>query len=188
MTSGGEVTRLLAELRAGNQQARSELVALVYPELRRVAARYMRAERHDHTLQATALVHEAYLRLLKKQDASWQNRAHFLGVAATTMRSILIDYARARVADKRGANQPKLSLEESLVFDEGRSGQLLALDEALEKLAEFAPRESQVVELRYFGGLSVEETAEVLQVSPRTVELDWRRAKNWLHSQIKGEK
>jgi RNA polymerase sigma factor (TIGR02999 family) len=185
MASGGEVTRLLAELRDGNQHARSELIALVYPELRRMAARYMRSERPDHTLQATALVHEAYLQLVKKQDVSWQNRAHFLAVAATTMRSILIDYARARVADKRGRSQPKVSLEESLVFSEERSGQLLALDEALEKLARFAPRESQVVELLYFGGLSVEEAAEVLQVSPKTVKRDWRRAKDWLHGEIK---
>ncbi|HEY6291341.1 MAG TPA: sigma-70 family RNA polymerase sigma factor [Terriglobia bacterium] len=186
MTSGQEVTRLLAELRDGNQQARSELIALVYNELRRMAARYMRSERPGHTLQATALVHEAYLQIFKQQDVSWQNRAHFLAVAATTMRSILIDHARARSAGKRGGGQPRLSLEESLVFTEGRSEELLALDEALKQLAEFAPRESQIVELRYFGGLSVEETAEALQVSPRTVKRDWRRAQDWLYAQIKG--
>jgi RNA polymerase sigma factor (TIGR02999 family) len=188
MSSGGEVTRLLAELRGGNERACTELIALVYDELHRIAARYMRSERPGHTLQATALVHEAYLQLSKQQDANWQNRAHFLAVAATTMRSILIDYACARSADKRGSGQPRFSLEESLVFAEGRSGELLALDEALKKLAEFAPRESRVVELRYFGGLSVEETAEVLQVSPKTVKRDWRRAKDWLYGQIRVEK
>lgn len=187
MSSGGEVTRLLAELKDGNQQARSELIALVYDKLRRLAGRYMRSERPEHTLQATALVNEAYIQLVKQQDVSWQNRAHFLAVAATTMRSILIDYARARRAHKRGGGEPKLALEESLVFSEGRSAELVALDGALKKLAEFAPRESQVVELRYFGGLSVEETAEVLQVSPKTVKRDWRRAKDWLHSQIRAD-
>jgi len=188
MSSGGQVTRLLAELRGGNEGARSELIALVYDELHRIAARYMRNERPEHTLQATALVNEAYLQLSRQQHSNWQDRAHFFAVAATTMRSILIDYARARNADKRGGGQPRLSLEESLVFAEGRSGELLALDEALKKLAEFAPRESRVVELRYFGGLSVEETAEVLQVSPKTVKRDWRRAKDWMYSQIRVEK
>jgi RNA polymerase sigma factor (TIGR02999 family) len=187
MSSGGEVTRLLAELRGGNQRARSELIVLVYDELRRLAGRYMRSERPEHTLQPTALVNEAYLQLVKQPDVNWQNRAHFLAVAATTMRSILIDHARARRAQKRGGGEPKLALEESLVFSEGRSAELVALDEALKKLAEFAPRESQVVELRYFGGLSVEEAAEVLQVSPKTVKRDWRRAKDWLHSQIRAE-
>jgi RNA polymerase sigma factor (TIGR02999 family) len=187
MSSGGQVTRLLAELRQGNERARSELITLIYDELHRMAARYMRSERPNHTLQATALVNEAYLQLSKQQGANWQNRTHFLAVAATTMRSLLIDYARARSADKRGGGQPKLSLEESLVFAEGRSGVLLALDEALKKLAEFAPRESRVVELRFFGGLSVEETAEVLQVSAKTVKRDWRRAKDWLHGQIRVE-
>jgi RNA polymerase sigma factor (TIGR02999 family) len=162
-------------------------VALVYDELHRLAARYMRSERPEHTLQATALVHEAYIQLIRQQDVSWQNRAHFLAVAAATMRSILIDYARARSANKRGGGQRKFALEESLVFNEGRSAEVLALDQALKKLAEFAPRESEVVELRYFGGLSVEETAEVLQVSPKTVKRDWRRAKDWLHSQIKAD-
>lgn len=188
MPSGGEVTRLLAELRGGNERARSELITLIYDELHRMAARYMRSERPNHTLQATALVHEAYLQLSRQQDANWQNRAHFLAVAATTMRSILIDYARARGAEKRGGGQPKLSLEESLVLTAGRREELLALDAALHQLAEFAPRESRVVELRYFGGLSVEETAEVLQVSEKTVKRDWRRAKDWLHSQIAVEK
>jgi RNA polymerase sigma factor (TIGR02999 family) len=187
MSSPGQFTRLLFELREGDEGARSELIALVYGELHRLAARYMRRERPDHTLQATALVHEAYLQLSQQQDANWQNRAHFLAVAATTMRSILIDYARAHRADKRGGGEPKLSLEESLVFAKGRSADLLALDEALEKLAAFAPREGRVVELRYFGGLSVEEVAEVLQISPKTVNRDWRRAKDWLHGQIRGD-
>ncbi len=185
MPSEGEVTRLLGELKEGNQQPRSQLIAVVYDELRRLAARYMRRERTEHTLQPTALVHEAYIQLFKQQNVSWRNRAHFLAVAATTMRSILIDYARAHAAEKRGGSQRKLALEESLVFSEGRSGELLRLDQALKELAEFAPREGRVVELRYFGGLSVEETAEVLQVSPKTVKRDWRRAKDWLHSQIK---
>jgi len=188
MSSSGEVTNLLAELRGGNESARSELIRLVYDELHRMAARYMRGERPNHTLQATALVHEAYLQLTKREDANWQNRAHFLAVAASTMRSVLIDYARARNAEKRGGGQPKLALEESLLVDAGRSREILALDAALKKLAEFAPRESRVVEMRYFGGLSVEETAEVLQVSPKTVMRDWRRAKVWLHGQIRSGK
>ena len=188
MSSGEEVTRLLAEMRQGDERARSRLITLVYDELHRMAARYMRSERPNHTLQATALVHEAYLQLSKQHPAGWKDRAHFLAVAATNMRAILVDYARARGADKRGGGQPRLSLEESLVLAQGRSGELLALDEALKKLAEFAPRESRVVELRYFGGLSVEETAEALQVSEKTVKRDWRHARNWLHGQIRVEK
>jgi RNA polymerase sigma-70 factor, ECF subfamily len=188
MPSGGNVTRLLTELREGNEHARSELIAVLYDELHRIAARYMRGERPNHTLQATALVNEAYLQLAKQSDVKWQNRAHFLAVAATTMRSLLIDHARARNAEKRGGGQPKLSLEESLVLAEGRQGELLALDEALKKLTAFAPRESQIVEMRYFGGLSMEEIAEVLQISVKTVKRDWRRAKDWLHSQVTADR
>jgi RNA polymerase sigma factor (TIGR02999 family) len=188
MSSTGEVTRLLAEWREGNEHARSELFNLIYNELRRMAARHMRSERPNHTLQPTALVHEVYLQLARQAEPNWQNRAHFHAIAATTMRSILIDYARARNAEKRGGGHVNLSLEESLVFAEGRSTELLALDGALKKLAEFAPRESQVVELRYFGGLSAEETAEVLKISEKTIKRDWRRAKDWLNSQVRVEK
>jgi len=188
MSSGGEVTRLLAELRDGNEHARSRLFTLVYTELRRIAARYMRNERPNHTLEPTALEHVAYFQLAKQPEPDWQNGAHFLAIAATTMRTILIDYARARSAEKRGGGQANLSLEESLVFAEGSMGELPALDDALKRLAEFAPGESQVVELCYFGGPSVEETTEVLEVSEKTVERDWRRAKDWLHSQFLLEK
>jgi RNA polymerase sigma factor (TIGR02999 family) len=186
MASCEEVTRLLAEISGGNRQAESELIPLVYNELRRIAANLMRQERPNHTLQPTAVVHEAYLRLIRQQAVSWQSKAHFLAVAATLMRRILLDYARARGRQKRGDKVPRLPLEqEHLVFSENKSEELIALDRALSRLAEVDPRQSQVVELRYFGGLTVEETAAALGISPKTVKREWSVARAWLRREIR---
>jgi len=182
----GEVTRLLGELRAGNPEAASKLIPLVYKELHRLAGYYMRRERPNHTLQTTALVHEAYLRLVEQQEINWQSRAQFMGVAAQTMRRILVDYARAHQTDKRGGREAKVSLEEKLVlFSPERSQELVALDEALTRLAPMAPRQSRIIELRFFGGLTVEETAEVLRIAPKTVKRDWSVARAWLHRELR---
>jgi RNA polymerase sigma-70 factor (ECF subfamily) len=180
----GEVTQFLADLQDGRPDAASNLLPLVYEELRRLARQQMRQERADHTLQATALVHEAYLRLVNHPDRSWQSRAHFIGVAAQVMRRILIDYARSRRAAKRGRGPHKVSLEEPLLFSEEQSEDLLALNAALERLAQFDERVSRIVELRFFGGLTVEEAAEVLGVSPKTVKRDWSVARAWLHREL----
>jgi RNA polymerase sigma-70 factor (ECF subfamily) len=178
----GELTQLLIAWREGNQNALDQLAPLVYAELHRLAHRYMSRERGGHTLQTTALVHEAFLRLLKNPQESWQNRAHFYAIAAQMMRRILVDYARANLRAKRGGDKTLIALEEMelLVFVPALNPDVLALDAALEKLAEIDPRRSRVVELRFFGGLSVEETAHVLQVSPDTIVRDWRVAKAWL--------
>jgi len=180
----GEVTQFLADLQDGRPDAASKLLPLVYEELRRLAGQQMRQERADHTLQATALVHEAYLRLVNHPDRSWQSRAHFISVAAQVMRRILIDYARGRRAAKRGHEPHKVSLEEPLLFSEEQSEDLLALNAALERLAQFDERVSRIVELRFFGGLTVEEAAEVLGVSPKTVKRDWSVARAWLHREL----
>jgi RNA polymerase sigma factor (TIGR02999 family) len=159
---------------------------LVYEELRRLAGHYMRRERPDHTLQTTALIHEAYLRLVEQRDTNWKNRAHFFAVAAQLMRRILVDHARACQTTKRGGEVEFLSLEEhSIAFSEEKSRELIALDEALTRLAELSPRQSQIIELRFFGGLTVEETAEALQIAPRTVKRDWRVARAWLHREVR---
>jgi RNA polymerase sigma factor (TIGR02999 family) len=184
VASSGEITRLLTKLKGGNRQAESELVPLIYAELRRLARGYMRRERPDHTLQPTALVHEAYLRLMEESAVDWQSRAHFFAVAAQLMRRILVDHARAHQAAKRGGRGPKTPLDEGLVFSKEKSGDLLALDEGLARLAELDPRQSRIVELRYFGGLSVEETAQVLSISVRTVKRDWAVARAWLYQEI----
>ena len=181
-----DVTRLLAAYSRGDSEALDKLLPLVYGELRRTAERYLRRERSDHTLQATALVHEAYLRLVG-QDTPWQNRAHFFGVAAEMMRRILIDYARGRQSAKRGSNPLKLSLDEVIDFSDERAADLLALDDALKALAEFDPQQSRIVELRFFGGLSIEETAEVLGVGTATVTRQWKMAKAWLYHEISKE-
>jgi len=181
----GEITQLLIDLGKGDRDAEARLIPLVYDELRRLANRYMRGERPDHTLQPTALVHEAYLRLIEQERVAWRNRAHFFGVAAKLMRRILVDHARARLTAKRGAAQPAVQLEDGLVFAEERSGEFVALDEALQRLAQFDPRLERIVELRFFGGLPVEETAEVLGISTRTVKRDWNAAKMWLHGEMK---
>ena len=180
-----QVTALIAEVRLGRKDALDRLMPLVYPELRRVAGNQMRAERAGHTLQPTALVHEAFLRLVDQSRADWQSRAHFFAAAAQLMRHLLVDYARRRGAAKRGV---RVTLDEQ-VFQHGDADQteeILAVDQVLERLAALDPRQARVVELRYFGGLSVEETAEALGIAPRTVKLDWATAKAWMKVQLKG--
>jgi RNA polymerase sigma-70 factor (ECF subfamily) len=180
-----DVTVLLAEATKGDQQAASKLVPLVYDELRRLARHYMRRERENHTLQATALVHEAYLKLVQHQSVDWQNRAHFFGIAAQVMRHILVDHARGHGREKRGAGQQLVSLEEALVFSPEKSAELIKLDESLERLAKLDPRQGRIVELRFFGGLTVEETAHILGISPKTVKREWSVAKAWLHGDLR---
>jgi RNA polymerase sigma-70 factor (ECF subfamily) len=157
---------------------------LVYNELRRVARRYLRSERPDHTLQPTALVHEAYIRLLGQREIMWQNRAHFFGVAAQLMRRILVDHARAHQAEKRGGHKQKVPLDEALEYTADKSAELVALDEALDRLAARDPRQARVVELRFFAGLTEQETAELLGISVRTVKRDWDVARAWLYKEI----
>jgi RNA polymerase sigma factor (TIGR02999 family) len=178
--SSREVTQLLVSWSDGNEAALNQLTPLVYDELRRLASRYLRNERPDHTLQSTDLVHEAYLRLVDQQNVRWQSRAHFFGIAAQMIRRILVDHARRRQAVKRGAGPVKLALDEAVVASEPRDFDLVALDEALENLAKLDPQQSRVVELRFFAGLSIEETAEVLKISSATVKRDWTTAKAWL--------
>ena len=180
----GEVTQLLAALRNGDRSAESRLLEVVYAELHRMAVRYMRRERRDHTLQATALIHEAYVDLIRQPEKNWQNHAHFYGVAAQSMRRVLVDYARTHRAAKRGGGQQKVSLDDALLITGEQSDDLVALDEALSRLAQFDARQSRIVELRFFGGLNEEETAEVLGVSSRTVRRDWGVAKAWLYGQL----
>ena len=180
----GEVTQLLIELRAGKREAEDKLIPLVYAELRRLAAHYLRGERVDHTLQPTALVHEAYIRLTKVREVDWQSRSHFFATAATLMRRILVDHARAQKAEKREALRNTVCLEDALVVSPTRSSDLIALDEALSRLAQIDPRRGRIVELRFFGGLSEEETGTVLGISARTVKRDWRIAKAWLYDEL----
>ncbi len=175
-----QVTRMLVDWSAGNREAAVQLMPLVYDELRNIARGYLRRERPDHTLQATGLVHEAYLRLIDQDVATWENRAHFFGVAASVMRRILVDHARRAGAGKRGGGWDKLELNEALLASPERSVDLIALDDALQSLAEIDSRKSHLVELRFFGGLTVEEAGEVLEVSPSTVKREWRIAKAWL--------
>jgi RNA polymerase sigma factor (TIGR02999 family) len=179
-----EVSALLLAWSQGDQTALEKLTPLVYQELGRLARGYMGHERAGHTLQTTALVHEAYLRLVDSSRVRWQNRAHFFAVSAQLMRRILVDFARARQYQKRGGEAVRVSLAEAFEVAEGQEADLVALDDALHSLAAVDPRKSRVVELRFFGGLSVEETAEVLQVSPDTVMRDWRLAKLWLLREI----
>ena len=179
-----EITQLLVAWGAGDESALEELAPLVHAELRRLAHRYMGGERAGHTLQTTALVNEAYLRLIDWKSVRWQSRAHFFGVSAQLMRRILVDFARARGYRKRGGGTPRVALDEAAAVSDERGADLLALDEALRALAELDPRQSKVVELRFFGGLTVEEAAEVLKVSPATVERDWSFARAWLHREL----
>ncbi|HXI90958.1 MAG TPA: sigma-70 family RNA polymerase sigma factor [Blastocatellia bacterium] len=178
--SPGTITRLLVDWRDGDKAALDRLVPLVYRELRRLAGYYMRRQRAHHTLQTSALINEAYLRLIDHKNMRWENRAHFYAVAAQAMRRILVDHARSRGYAKRGGGALKVSFDEAVIGAEERGAELIALDDALQDLAELDPRKSQVVELRYFGGLSVEETAEVIGVSSVTVMREWRSAKGWL--------
>jgi RNA polymerase sigma factor (TIGR02999 family) len=179
-----EVTQLLIAWSNGEEEALEKLVPLIYDELRRIARRYMKREPAGHTLQTTALVNEAYLRLIEQKGMKWQNRAHFFAISAQLMRRILVSMARARHANKRGGEARQVSLDEALVISEERAAELVALDDAMNELAALDPRRSRVVELRYFGGLSVEETAEVLNISPETVMRDWKRAKAWLYTEL----
>jgi len=187
-SSTHEITQLLKAWSEGEQSSVEKLMPVVYDELHRMAHRYMVHERPGHTLQTTALVNEAYLRLVDSAQASWQNRAQFFAVCAQAMRRILVDWARSCQALKRGGEMRPLQLDEALAVAETPSRDLVALDEALKALATVDPRKSQVVEMRYFGGLSVEETAEVLKVSSETVQRDWRLARSWLRRELGGEK
>jgi RNA polymerase sigma factor (TIGR02999 family) len=176
-----DVTQLLVNWSQGDKEALNELMPLVYDELRRLAKAYLRRERPDHTLQGTAVVHEAFLRLIDQNRVQWQNRAHFFGVAAQMIRHILVDHARAQLAEKRGGGAAKLSLDEALAVAGGPDVDLIKLDDALKGLTKLDPQQSKIVELRFFGGLTIEETAEVLSISPATVKRDWVMAKAWLH-------
>lgn len=180
----GKVSALLHRVNQGDRQAESELISGLHRELRRLAAGYLRTNRPNHTLQPTALVNEAYMKMLGSEKVTWQNRAHFFGVAARAMRQILIDYARARQTEKRGGDAGTLQLDESLVFDKARPSELLALDTALDHLREEDERAHRIVELRFFGGLTVEETAEVMGISPRTVKRTWSFGRAWLRAQL----
>lgn len=184
MSSPEEVSRLLAECSGGNQEAFDKLLPLVYDELHRLAAAYMSREREGHTLQTTALVNEAYLRLVDQTSAHWQNRVHFFAVASKVMRQILIDHARSHARAKRGGGATRISLDEIAVMSKERAANLLALDEALQRLAEKDRRKSEVVEMRFFGGLTIEEVAEVLRVTPKTVTRDWQMARAWLYREM----
>jgi RNA polymerase sigma factor (TIGR02999 family) len=177
------VTRLLVQWTEGDRQAMEDLLPLVYDELRRLARAYLQRERPGHTLQSTALVHEAYMRLVD-QKVSWQSRAHFFGIAAQMMRRILVDHARGKQAAKRGDGAFQVTLDENLVTAGERDVNVLALDEALNKLARLDEQQSQIVELRFFAGLSIEDTSEVLKISPATVKRDWAMAKAWLYREM----
>jgi RNA polymerase sigma-70 factor, ECF subfamily len=181
------VTKLLQDVNDGNQSARDELMAIVYDELRRLADFYLQHERPNHTLQPTALVHEAYLRLVGQDAVRWQSREHFVAIAATMMRRVLVDYARTRKRDKRGGGDYKISLSEADRQAKSEGVDLILLDDALKKLAARYPLKSQVVELRFFGGLTIEETARVLNASDSTVERDWKFARAWLLREMGGE-
>lgn len=179
-----EVTQLLIDWRKGDQGAFDQLAPLIYQELHKIAGGYLSRERSGHTIQPTALIHEAYLRLVAQQMPEWQNRKHFFGVAAQLMRQILVDHARSHATSKRGAGEQNLPLEEALVYSTERPGDLVALDDALTGLAAFDQRKSRMVELRFFGGLSLEETAEVVGVSVPTVVREMRLAQAWLHREM----
>ena len=179
------VTRLLLAWRQGKQDALDQLIPIVYEELRQQAHRYLQREQRGHSLQTTALINETYLRLLDCNKIGWKNRAHFFAITAQMMRRILVDYARSRRSQKRGGGREKTTLDENLTFSTARNSDLVALDDALNALALIDERRSRVVELRFFGGLSIEETAEVLGVCPDTVVRDWRLAKVWLAREVK---
>ena len=184
MASSEDITRMLGELRAGRKEVESRLIEAVYPELRRIAGHHMRRERPGHTLQATALVNEVYLRLVDASQVNWQDRAHFFALSAQMMRRILVDAARTRRSSKRGGLAGHVELEAVPEVGSARAEELVALDDALSHLAEVDARKVKVIELRFFGGLSVEETAEVLGISPQSVMRDWKLAKAWLQREL----
>jgi RNA polymerase sigma factor (TIGR02999 family) len=184
MTEKQDVTKLLKKAQAGDRESLDRLLPLIYDELRRVAAHQLQKERGDHTLQATALVHEAYLRLLEQREVDWTNRAHFFSIAAEMMRRILVNYAIQRNAQKRGDGVTRLSLDEAISFSDEKEFDLVALDDALKQLAKYDPDAARIVELRFFGGLTIEETAEVLNISESTVKREWKTAKAWLKTAV----
>ena len=181
-----DVTRLLLSWSQGNQAALDELMPLVYGELRRLASAYLRRERSNHTLQSTALVHEAFMRLVNQQEVQWRNRAHFFAIAAQMIRRILVDYARAQHTEKRGSGSVKLELDEAMAapLESGFDLDLLALNDALDQLSHLDARQSQIVELRFFAGLSIEETAEVMKLSPASIKREWNTARAWLFREM----
>ena len=185
MDATENVTRLLGELKKGSKDAESQLLKLVYPELRRIARARLRGERPGHTLQPTALANEAYLQLAGQMGKEWQNRSHFYAVAAQLMRRILVDYARRKKAAKRDGNRHQVELTDEIAVSDDRLEEILIVNEALGRLAEFDPRCCKVVEMRFFGGMTEDEVAEVLQVAPRTVKRDWNVAKAWLHGELR---
>jgi RNA polymerase sigma factor (TIGR02999 family) len=184
MDAPTDVTALLGELDVGNDKAAADLVVSLYSELRSLASRHLRRERREHTLQTTALVHEAYLRLIDQREVHWKNREQFLGVAAQLMRRILVDHSRGHDAQKRGRGFEKISLDEASAVSKEKATDVIALDEALTRLAEFDPQQARLVELRYFGGLSIEESAGVLGVSRTTLKRNWSLAKAWLAREL----
>jgi RNA polymerase sigma factor (TIGR02999 family) len=181
-----DVTQLLAKWSGGDQAALDELLPLVYGELRRLASAYLRRERSNHTLQSTALVHEAFMRLVNQQDVQWKNRAHFFAIAAQMIRRILVDYARSQHAEKRGSGAVKLALDEAMAVPQasGTDVDLLGLNDALNRLAELDERQGRIVELRFFAGLSIEETAEVMNLSPASIKREWQTARAWLFREM----
>lgn len=183
-SSSDDVTRMLVLWSNGEQAALEQLIPLVYDELRQIAAGVLKRERRDHTLQPTALVHEAYLRLIDQRNVNWQNRAHFFAIAAQAMRRIIVDHARRHNALKRGGDNLKVELEAAMLLPGAGDVDVVKLDDALTALAAFDPQQERIVELRFFGGLSIEETAEVIGISPATVKRDWSMAKAWLHREI----
>ena len=179
-----ELTQLLIEWSNGDKAALDKLMPLVHAELRRLAHRYMSRERPGHTLQTTALVNEAYVRLVNRKDVHWQNRAHFFAIAAELMRSILVDHARSHAYAKRGGGAQKIELDEAMIVSQERAAEVVALDDVLKELAKIDPQQSRIVELRFFGGLTIEETAEVLGLSPATIKREWSTAKAWLYHEL----
>lgn len=182
--TSSQITDLLSRWRAGDREALDSLMPLVYEELRLLARHYLRMERPDHTLQSTALVHEAFVRLVGQKPPEWKDRKHFYGVAARLMRQILVDHARGHRADKRGGNAIKLGLQDGLMEKESNGFDILALDDSLNRLAQLNPQQSQIVELRFFSGLSIEDTSEVLGISPATVKRHWTTARAWLFREM----
>ena len=180
----GEVTQILLNLRRGVRGDQDRLILLVYSELRKIAAAHLRGEAAHHSLQPTALVHEAYMRLVEIDRVDWQSRAHFFSVASHIMRRILVDYARARRADKRGGGAAIVFVDEAMLASPGRSPEIIALDDALNQLAQLDERQARIVEMRFFGGMTEEETGDVLGISVRTVKRDWRVAKAWLYKEL----
>ncbi len=180
-----EISVILKDWSGGNRASADVLLSLVYDELRKIAGNYLRKERSGHTLQPTALVHEAYMKLIDISDINWQDRAHFFAVSANVMRHILVDHARAKLAEKRGGEAQRIALEDAISLSNEPNIDLLAVDEALKELAEFDEQQSRIVELRFFGGLTIEETAHVVGISPATVKREWAMAKAWLHRKLK---